>query len=67
MKHLGQNIIKSYHDESNDNLDDLPDVPNYKEIRDHTEAKEVMKDYLETVIEKVEKQPLPPKTTDPRH
>ena len=64
MKHLAQNIIKTYQDESNDDLDDLPDVPNYKEIRDHTEAKEVMKDYLETVIEKVEEQPLPPKTNE---
>ena len=32
----------------------MPEEPKYKEIEDHKEAKIVMKDYLETVINKVE-------------
>ncbi|WP_414150900.1 hypothetical protein [Acetobacterium carbinolicum] len=34
-----------------DSLENLPEVPDYQEISDHKEAKKVMKDYLETVIE----------------
>lgn len=51
MKHLARKIIKSYHDETKEELENLPEVPDYKEISDHKEAKQVMKDYLETVIE----------------
>jgi transposase len=54
MKHLAKKIIKTYEEENNEILENLPDVPNYKEIEDHKEAKKVMKEYLETVIDKVE-------------
>lgn len=54
MKHLARKIIKAYEEENNEILEDFPEVPNYKEIEDHKEAKKVMKKYLETVIEKVE-------------
>lgn len=54
MKHLAKKIIKAYEEENNEALENLPEVPNYKEIEDHKEAKNVMKEYLETVIDKVE-------------
>lgn len=53
MKHLARKIIKTYEDETGETLIDLPEVPEYKEIEDHKEAKKVMKDYLETVISKI--------------
>lgn len=55
MKHLARKIIKTYEEENNEVLENCPEVPNYKEIEDHKEAKKVMKEYLETVIDKVEK------------
>jgi IS5 family transposase len=55
MKHLARKIIKTYEKENNKILENLPEVPNYKEIEDHKEAKAVMKSYLETVIDIVEK------------
>lgn len=51
MKHLARKIIKCYQDEAQEALENLPEVPDYKEISDHKEAKKVMQDYLETVIE----------------
>lgn len=54
MKHLARKIIKTYEEENNEILENLPNVPNYKEIEDHKEAKKVMKEYLETIIDKVE-------------
>lgn len=54
MKHLARKIIKEYENENNKNLEELPEEPKYKEIEDHKQAKIVMKDYLETVINKVE-------------
>lgn len=51
MKHLARKIIKSYQEETKEELENLPEVPDYKEISDHKQAKQVMKDYLETVIE----------------
>jgi transposase len=51
MKHLARKIIKSYQEETKESLENLPEVPDYQEISDHKEAKKVMKDYLETVIE----------------
>lgn len=54
MKHLGKNIISTYEEETGDKLEEAPEVPDYKEIKDHREAKAVMKNYLETVIEQVE-------------
>ena len=35
-------------------MEELPEEPKYKEIKDHIEAKSVMKDYLEAVISKIE-------------
>lgn len=55
MKHLGRNIINAFEKETNNPLENIPDVPEYKEIEEHEEAKKVMKDYLETVIEEAEK------------
>lgn len=57
MKHLARNIIKTYEEETNQILEDLPEVPEYQEIEDHKEAKTVMKNYLETVIEKASTNP----------
>lgn len=54
MKHLARKIIKIYEKENNEVLGNLPEVPNYKEIEDHKEAKKVMKEYLETIIDKAE-------------
>ena len=54
MKYLARKIIKSYQDETKEELENLPEVPEYKEISDHKQAKQVMKDYLETVIETAE-------------
>jgi len=55
MKHLARKIIKMYEKENNEILENIPDEPEYKEIEDHKEAKAVMKSYLETVIDIVEK------------
>lgn len=54
MKHLARKIIKTYEEETDKTLEDIPEVPEYQEIEDHKEAKAVMKDYLETVISKIE-------------
>lgn len=54
MKHLARKIIKEYENENNKSLEELPEEPKYKEIKDHIEAKSVMKDYLEAVISKIE-------------
>lgn len=53
MKHLGKNIMQTYKEETGQSLENAPEEPAYKEITDHHEAKAVMKDYLETVIEQV--------------
>src|SRR5690554_5204449 len=55
MKHLGRKIINTYTEETGQDLKDIPEEPEYKEIADHKEAKAVMKEYLETVIVQVEK------------
>ena len=57
MKHLARKIIKTYEEETNQVLEDLPEVPEYQEIEDHKEAKAAMKNYLETVIEKASTNP----------
>lgn len=64
MKHLARNIIQVYEKETNENLENLPILPDYKEISDHKKAKQVMKAYLETVIEKVEDQLPSTKTNE---
>jgi transposase len=64
MKHLARNIIQTYEEETNKELENLPIQPNYKEIKDHKKAKQVMKEYLETVIKKVEDHIPPTKTNE---
>lgn len=55
MKRLANNIFKTYEKESGDLLENInQNIPNYKEIADHKEAKKVIKEYLESEIEKVE-------------
>lgn len=54
MKHLARKIIQTYEKETEENLDNMPEVPEYKEIEDHHKAKEVMEGYLNTVMNKVE-------------
>ena len=44
MKHLAKNIFKAMGEEDYE-------IPNYTQIEDHVEAKQVMKDYLEDLIE----------------
>ena len=44
MKHLAKKIFKAMEQEGHD-------IPDYKQIEDHKEAKKVMKDYLEAVME----------------
>lgn len=39
MKHLARKIIKTYENENNEVLENLPEVPNYKEIEEHKESK----------------------------
>jgi transposase len=56
MKHLARGIIQSYTEETGQGLENIPTVPEYQEIKDHREAKKVMKNYLETVIDEAEKQ-----------
>lgn len=54
MKHLARKIIKNFKEETGQDLENIPIEPKYKEIEDHKEAKSVMKEYLDTVIEMVE-------------
>ncbi len=52
MKHLAKKIFKAL-EKDNDLIPIAVNtkIPNYKEIEDHNEAKQVMKEYLETVME----------------
>lgn len=50
MKHLARNIINTYEKETNVKLENMPTTPDYKQIEDHKEAKQVMKNHLEDVI-----------------
>ena len=58
MKHLAKKIFKSIEKEHGE----IPagintEIPDYKAIEDHKEAKSVMKSYLETVIDTVQEDP----------
>ncbi|MCT2534277.1 transposase, partial [Aquibacillus koreensis] len=54
MKHLARMIIHTYEKETiGGQIKELPEVPRYEEIKDHREAKMVMKNYLEKVMELV--------------
>jgi transposase len=55
MKRLANKIFKTYKKECGDLPENInQNIPNYKEIVNHKEAKKVMKEYLESEIEKVE-------------
>lgn len=54
MKHLARKIVSAYEKETGQTIEELPETPEYKEIEDHKEAKAVMKDYLETVMNQVQ-------------
>ena len=55
MKRLAKKIFKTYEKESGELPEDIDtDIPDYKEIKDHKEAKKVMKNYLEGKIEEIE-------------
>ena len=54
MAHLARKIVKTYGEETGENLTNIPEEPKYKEISDYKEAKAVMKNYLETVIDMAE-------------
>jgi transposase len=56
MKHLARKILKAMEEETGQTPVDLPEEPDYREIEDHKEAKTIMKEYVDTVIEHVEKQ-----------
>jgi len=47
MKHLARNIFKAMGEEEYE-------IPDYTQIENHAEAKQVMKDYLENLIEQVD-------------
>lgn len=54
MKHLAKRIFKELAKENGSIPEKIDqNIPNYKEIEDHNQAKETMKTYLEDVIEQV--------------
>jgi transposase len=59
MKHLAKKIKQTFEVEKGESLCELPEAPNYEEIEDHKEAKTVVKDYIDTVIDIVENQLTP--------
>lgn len=51
MKRLAQKIMKSLEEEDSEVLEEInQDIPDYKQIEDHQQAKEIMKDYLEDLM-----------------
>lgn len=57
MKHLAQKIFTNLEKENGSLPEGLDtNIPEYKEIKDHQIAKSTMKEYLENVIQHVEKQ-----------
>lgn len=55
MKHLARRIIKAIEEENGEIPSELVgEVPNYKHIEDHNEAKQMMKTYVEDLIRKAE-------------
>ena len=52
MKHLAKRIFKTYEKEAGELPENIDiNIPNYKEIKDHKEAKRTMKEYLESQIQ----------------
>jgi transposase len=55
MKHLAKKILENVEKESGQVPEEINiDIPDYKEIEDHKEAKETMRNFLETMITEVE-------------
>ncbi|MDP2926353.1 MAG: IS1182 family transposase [Nanoarchaeota archaeon] len=55
MKHLAKKIFKNLEEENGAVPDQVDkEIPNYKKIEDHNQAKQIMKNYLEKVMEDVE-------------
>lgn len=51
MKHLAKKILKNLKEENGMIPKQVDvDIPNYKEIKEHKQAKETMKNYLEKLI-----------------
>jgi transposase len=56
MKHLAAKILHKIKEETGEVPEEVnPNIPDYKLIADHKEAKTTMKEYLETMMEQVEK------------
>ena len=54
MKHLAKKIFKTLENEAGEIPEEInQDIPDYKEIEDHREAKKVMKEYVEKEIDKI--------------
>jgi transposase len=54
MKHLARKILKNYEKESESIPEDInTNIPDFNAIEDHNEAKTVMKDYVESLIDQV--------------
>lgn len=53
MKQIAKKIIKTYNEENEEELE-VSECPDYEIYEDHTEAKMVMKEYLEEVIKEAE-------------
>ncbi|HPC99722.1 MAG TPA: hypothetical protein PLA01_00050 [Acetivibrio sp.] len=55
LKHIAKKIFKSLEKEAGAIPEGInTDIPNYKEIEDHKEAKDTMKTYVEEIIAQVE-------------
>ena len=55
MKRLAEKMFKTYEEECGKFAENInTDIPKYKEIEDHKEAKKVMEEYLQGEITKVE-------------
>lgn len=55
MKHLAKKILKNLEEEKGAIPDEIDkDIPNYKQIEDHNQAKETMKNYLEKLVDATE-------------
>lgn len=54
MKHLAKKILKNMEEELGQVPEEInTNIPDYKAIEDHKEAKETMKEYLETMMEEI--------------
>lgn len=63
IKHLARKIIKSYQEENQIFVSQYEE-PDYESIEDHNEAKNLMKSYLENVIEEIQQSGAGPDTEE---